>query len=156
MQTLFCEIEAILNDRPITKSSDDPGDLEALAPNHLLLKTKPILPPGLFVKEELYIKHRWRQVQYKADLFRKRWTQEYLPLIQEQRWSKVRSSFIPGDIVLVVDSTAPRGSWLMGRILEIIPDAQGLVATVKLQNKNNILVRPITKICLLQEANKED
>lgn len=87
-----------------------------------------------------------------ADLFRKRWTEEYLPLIQEQRWSKVERSFAPGDIVLVVDSTAPRSSWLMGRILELKPDAKGLVRTVRLQTKCNILEGPITKICLLQEA----
>lgn len=57
------EVEAILNDQSITKMSDDPKALEALKPNHLLLlKTKPIL------KEDLYIEHRWRQVQYMADL----------------------------------------------------------------------------------------
>ncbi|XP_032894456.1 high choriolytic enzyme 2-like [Amblyraja radiata] len=48
LQILICEGEAILNARPITKSSDDPMDLETLPPNHLLLlKAKPILPPGL-------------------------------------------------------------------------------------------------------------
>lgn len=154
LQTVLCEAEAILNDRPITKMSDDSMDLEALTPNHLLLlKTKPILPPGLFAKEDLYSRRRWKQVQYMADLFWKRWTQEYLPLIQErQRWSTVKRSFAPGDIVLVVDSTAPRGSWLMGRILETKADAKGLVRTVRLKTKSNILERPITKICLLQEA----
>lgn len=30
LQTLFCEVEAILNDRPITKVSEDPNDSEAL------------------------------------------------------------------------------------------------------------------------------
>lgn len=45
--TVLCEAEAILNDRPITKLSEDPNDLEALQPNHLLLmKGKPALPPG--------------------------------------------------------------------------------------------------------------
>ena len=154
LQTLMCEVEAILNDRPLTKSSDDPMDLEALTPNHLLLlKTQPILPPGLFAKDDLYIKRRWKQAQYMADLFWKRWIKEYLPLIQErQRWSAKKRSFAPGDIVVVVDPTAPRGSWLMGRILDIMPDARGLVRSVRLKTKSNILERPITKICLLQES----
>ncbi|XP_078272305.1 uncharacterized protein LOC144603048 [Rhinoraja longicauda] len=158
LQTLFCEIEAILNDRPITKCSDDPNDLEALTPNHIpLLKTRPVLPSVLFAKDDLYVRRRWRQVQYMAELFWKRWTREYLPLIQErQRWLRVRRNFIPGDIVLVVDSTAPRGSLLMGRILEIMPDVKGFVPTVRLQTKDNILVRPITKICLLLEGEGED
>ncbi|KAL7834746.1 hypothetical protein SRHO_G00289930 [Serrasalmus rhombeus] len=58
--TVLCEIEAILNSRPITKASDV-DDLEALTPNHLLLlktKTKPLLPPGLFQRDDLYLK-RW-------------------------------------------------------------------------------------------------
>lgn len=37
LQTIFCEVEAILNDRPITEVSDDPNDLEALTPNHILM-----------------------------------------------------------------------------------------------------------------------
>lgn len=42
----------MLNNRPITKLSQDPNDLDALTPNHrLLLKGKPILPPGLFDKK---------------------------------------------------------------------------------------------------------
>ncbi len=53
--TQSCDAEAILNDRPITKLSDDPMDLEALTPNHiLLLKGKPSLSPGLFDVHDLY------------------------------------------------------------------------------------------------------
>lgn len=45
LQTILCEVEAMLNDRPITRMSDD---LEALTPNHILLRTKPVLPSGVF------------------------------------------------------------------------------------------------------------
>ncbi len=83
LQTVMCEVEAILNSRPLTSVSDNPNDLEPLTLNHLLqLKVQPLLPPGLFVNEDLYSRRRWRQVQYIADLFWKRWIQEYLPLLQ--------------------------------------------------------------------------
>ncbi len=152
--TLLCKVEAILNTRPITRLSDDPNDLEALTPNCILLmKGKPMLPPGLFEKRDLYTKRRWKQVQYLADLFWKRWTQEYLPLLQErQRWNQERRNFSPGDVVVVVNSTAPRGSWVLGRILQTFPDKKGLVRSVQLQTKTNIIERPVTKICLLCEA----
>ncbi len=59
--TMFCEAEAMLNDRPITKLSEDPNDLEALTPNHLILmKGKPVLPPGLYDKKDLYARRRWK------------------------------------------------------------------------------------------------
>ena len=35
--TLMCEVESIVNERPITKVSDDPRDCNALTPKHLLL-----------------------------------------------------------------------------------------------------------------------
>lgn len=110
--TVFCETEAILNSWPTTRVSDDSQDLEALTPNHiLLLKTNPFLPPGVFSKSDLYHRRRWRQVQYVAELFWKRWLLEYLPLLQEgQKWSRTRRNFIPDDIVLMADNTAPHSS----------------------------------------------
>ena len=154
LQTLLCEVEAILNVRPLTKLSDDPNDLEPLTPNHiLLLKGKPALPPGLFEKSDLYIKRRWRQVQFLSDLFWRRWVREYLPLFQErQRWFKDKRNFVAGDIVIVADPTAPCGSWLLGKILQTFHDSQGLVRSVKVPTKCNILERPVTKIGRLQEA----
>lgn len=53
LQTIFCE--SILNNLPLSTMSSDPHDLEPLTPNHLLLlKTQPILPPGTFLKSDLY------------------------------------------------------------------------------------------------------
>lgn len=154
LQTALCEVEAIVNSRPITKASMDPNDLEALTPNHLLLqKNLPSLPPGVFQPADVYATRRWRQVQYMSDLFWKRWTKEYLPLMQErQRWTGVKRNLMPGDIVIVVDSAAPRNSWIMGRVLETFPDKRGFVRQVRIKTKTSCLDRPITKVCLLMEA----
>lgn len=154
LQTLLCEVESIINGRPITSVSDDPHDLEPLTPNHLLLmKTQPNLPPGIFNQNDLYTRKRWRQIQYLADLFWRRWTREYLPLLQErQKWTRQKRNFEPGDVVLVVDSSSPRSTWTMGRIIQTLPDSSGTVRRVKLQTKNSTLERSVHKICLLQEA----
>lgn len=116
LHTLLCEVEAIINSRPITRVSNDSNNLEALTPNHLLLmKAKTSLPPGLFERNDIYSRRRWCQVQYLADLFWRRWTKEYLPDLQErQKWSRPRRNLSEDDIVLVVDDSAPRNSWVMG------------------------------------------
>ncbi|CAB4014860.1 Tyrosine kinase receptor Cad96Ca, partial [Paramuricea clavata] len=62
LHTMMCEVEALMNARPITKVSDDPRDLHALTPNHLLLtQSNQPLPPGVFSKTDIYSKRRWRQ-----------------------------------------------------------------------------------------------
>lgn len=153
--TLLCGVEAILNDLPITQLSEDPNELGPLTSNHILLiKENQFHHLDSWKKRDLYIKRRWRQTQHLADLFWKRWTQEYLPLLQErQRRNKEKVSFLPGAIVVVVvDSKEPRGSWILGRILQTFPDRKGLVHSVHLQTKTSIIERPVTKICLLCEA----
>lgn len=154
LHTLMCEAEAILNSRPITKASNDPNDLEALTPNHLLLlKSKPSLPPGLFDSQELYSRRRWKQVQYMADMFWKRWIREYLPQLQERhKWLHPSRNFTIGEIVLIVDDSAPRNSWVTGMVIQADEDKFGLVRQVRIKTKTTTLDRPITKICLLQEA----
>ena len=87
---LMCEVESIVNGGPITKVSDDPRDLNALTPNHLLLlRAGTAIPPGVFSKEDNYSCRRWRQVQYLSNIFWSHWTREYLPSLQQrQKWNK--------------------------------------------------------------------
>ncbi|KAL0146847.1 hypothetical protein M9458_057786, partial [Cirrhinus mrigala] len=158
LKTIMCEVESIINGRPLTSVSDDANDVEPLTPNHLLLlKSQPIMPPGIFCKDDTYARRRWKQVQYLADLFWTRWTREYLPLLQErQKWLKPRRNSMMGDVVLLVDGSSPRNSWVMGKIVETLPDSSGTVRRVKLKTKTSILERPVNKLCLLKEATLEE
>lgn len=151
MGCTHCFVEAILNDRPITKLLEDPNDLEPLTPNHLLLlKGKPSLPPGVLGPDDQYVRRQWRQVQYLSDLFWKRWVQEYLPFLQErQKWNQKRRSLSAGDIVVIMDPSAPCGSWPFARVLEVFPDRHGLVRSVRLQTKSSVIELPVTKLCLV-------
>ena len=79
-RTMLCEVEAIVNSRPLTFPSTDLNDLNPISPSNILtMKTKIILPPpGVFQREDLYARRRWRRVQYLANLFWTRWKKEYL------------------------------------------------------------------------------
>ena len=76
LSTLLCEVEKILNDRPLTPVSDHPDDPETLTPSKLLpLKSNSCLPLDVFTSHDMYSKH-WRQAQCLANSFWKRWMKE--------------------------------------------------------------------------------
>ncbi|XP_033627235.1 uncharacterized protein LOC117290093 [Asterias rubens] len=152
LSTLMCLVESIINGRPITSVSDDVNDMEPLTPNHLLLlRAGVVLPPGIFDKKDLYGRRRWRQVQYMADVFWRRWIREYLPALQErQKWSKPQRNVQVDDMVLVVDNDLPRNKWLLGRVIETYPGKDQLVRAVKVKTKSSTLTRPVQKLCLLE------
>ena len=151
-QTLMIEVESIINGRPLTKSSEDPKDEEPLTPNHLLLLNRePSLPPGIFDRNDLYTRRRWKQVQYLSDLFWKRWTREYLPLLQQRtKWMQPQRNISVDDVVLLLDESTPRNVWPIGRVIEVIPDSQGLVRRATIKTAKGIFHRPIHKLCLLE------
>ncbi len=153
LNTLMCEVEAIVNGRPLTKLSDDPRDLEPLTPNHLLLlRSGSKLPPGVFTKEDCCSTRRWCQVQYLANMFWRQWIREYLPSLQErQKWNKTRRNLEVGNIVLILDEKTPRCSWPLGRVLEVHTNRRdGLVRSVKVKTTSTVLVRPVDKIIFLE------
>ncbi|XP_013419027.1 uncharacterized protein LOC106179805 [Lingula anatina] len=154
LSTLMCTVESIVNSRPLTYVSDDPRDPEPLSPNHLLLlRSGPTLPPGRFQKEDMYSRKRWRHIQYLADLFWKRWVREYLPLLQSrQKWMTVRRDIQIGDVVLIADNNTPRNMWQIATVIKTFPGRDGHVRSAEVQTVNTTLIRPITKLCLLEEV----
>ena len=151
LYTIMCQAESIVNSRPLTAISDDPNDFTALTPNQLLtLRSEPLMPFGVFAKEDNYCRKRWRQVQYIADQFWKRWSREYLPLLhQRTKWLRAMRDFKPGDIVLMIEDT-PRGCWPLARITAVHRGTDGHVRSVTLKTRTSSTVRPISKICLLE------
>ena len=108
LSTLFCEVESIVNGRPLTAVSDDPKDEGPLTSNHLLLlRGGHDLPPGDFHHSYIYGK-RWRHVQFLSDQFWKRWLREYLPILQLcQKWLQPNRNLRNGDVVLIVGENTP-------------------------------------------------
>ena len=106
------------------------------------------------MKEDIFARKKWRQVQILGDHFWKRWLKEYVLALQErQKWQRPRRNAEVGDLVLLVDECLPRGQWRLGRDIRVVPGMDGLVRTVEVRTGTTTsLVRPIQKLRLLEEA----
>lgn len=136
LRTFLYEVMAILNSRPLTTEYlNDPLGPEPLTPNHILTMKSTIIlpPPGQFIKEDLYLRKRWRRVQFLANEYWTRWKKEYLLNLQHrQKWNKDRRNASINDIVILHDDTAPRNQWKLAKVTEVYPGQDGRVRRCKL------------------------
>lgn len=151
LNTLFCEVEYIINGRPITKLSEDVHDPSPLTPNHLLLMREAhTLAPGEFDQKDMY-KRRWKCVQHLANWFWRKWLKFYIPELQKRtKWVAEKRNVMVGDLVMLVEENTPRGLWPLGVVVETVLGQDGLVRQVKVKTKATQLTRPITKVVLLE------
>jgi len=151
LETVFCEVEGMINSRPLTKLSDDVTDMSTLSPNQLLLLNEaPRSFPGNYHKYDVY-KLRWKFIQYLANQFWKRWTKEYLPELQKRvKWENPEENIKIGDVVLLLEENTPRFLWPMAIVIEVKQGRDKLVRSVKVRTKSTILTRPISKLVKIE------
>ena len=153
LQTALCEVENIMNSRPLVPASSDIDDCDPITPNHLLLLRGNYSLPWSVNNEGNVYRRQWRLAQHIAGQFWKRWLREYIPeLNRRQKWFNPKPNLGVGDMVLIVDSSVPRGSWPMAKVKEIKVGRDGLVRSARLLTKTSELVRPITKLVFLEGA----
>ena len=136
LRTLFYEAAAIVNNRPLAVAEvADPSVMKVLCPNNILtMKSHSAAPPpGKFVREDAYLKRRWRIVQQILQEFWLRWRKSYLLCQQpRQKWTTRSPNLKIGDIVSLPDEDI-RGLWRVGRIVDVHADNDGLVRKVKIR-----------------------
>ena len=170
LQTIVVEIEAILNDRPITYTSTDLNDPEPLCPSHLLygrrivtlpypqVNTEDITDPDYTTASAPIIREAFTHQAHIIQHFQGRWKQEYLTALRE--FYKVRGTCAPqtikvGDVVLIHDDL-PRGSWKMAVIKRLIDGHDGYVRAAEVRTKNGQTNRPISKLYPLEISTDEN
>ena len=161
--TLMAEVVAIVNARPISALPSDPDDPRPLSPAMLLtMKTRPAGPsPGQFLQPDLYVRRRWRRVQYLADQFWTRWRREYLQSLQRRpKWTATRRNLRLGDIILLRDDAQRRNNWPLGRVTEAIESEDGRVRKANVEiardGEKKVYLRPIKELILLRPNNGTD
>ena len=91
-------------------------------------------PPGVFIREDIYLRKRWRRVQHLGNVFWERWRKEFLQTLQLRRkkWVKSQRNMLVGEIVVIKDDNASRNMWKLARVEDVFTSEDGLVRKVKL------------------------
>ena len=154
LHTTLVEVEGILNSRPIAPVSAGPNDQEALTPNHILIHRPNLNAPFDAVEDkEINSRKRYRQAQALVNMFWRRWLREYLPsLTQRSKWLEETRNMREGDLVLIVEPNIARGQWQVGRIQNVSCGKDKRVRTAEVKTKQGTYVRPVARLCLLEES----
>jgi len=129
LQTVLCEMEAILNLRPLTMLSDDPNDLSYITPDHFLIgdtmSSFPCRDLGDLNENRLI---RWQRVEQLRQQFWNRWTTEYLNQLQQrQKWKLNKGTQLEiGQIVLVKQQGLAPLHWVIGRVENVQVGKDGI------------------------------
>ena len=157
LSTVLTEVEFLLNGRPLTHVSMDPKDPEPITPNHFIHGGRLLnIPPGVFEKDEITGRKRWRASQAMVNEIWKRWLREYVPdLIERRKWLRPQRNIGVDDLVLIVDQNIPRGHWPLGKVIKVVPGTDDVVRSAIVKTKTGEFTRPVSKLCLL-EVGEED
>lgn len=55
------------------------------------------------------------------------------------------------DIMVIANNTNPRGEWPVGRILNVYPGKDGKIRSAMVNTFTGEYLRPVEKLCLLEE-----
>lgn len=82
LATIFSQVEAILNSRPITPLSNDPNDFGALTPGHFLIGRSLLsIPQHDHSKLPTNRLNQYKALEQASQHFWSRWSREYLSLL---------------------------------------------------------------------------
>jgi hypothetical protein len=119
--TLLCQIEAILNSRPLTPLSDDTSDFMPLTPARFLVGG-PITSypePSFEVTPDSRLS-RWEAIEKQRQIFWSRWSKEYLTVLQQRnKWKDAEPNLHVGQLVILAVENAPPLVWPTARICEL-------------------------------------
>ena len=166
LQTVVVEVEALLNDRPLTHVSPDARDPEPITPAHLLYSKRITrLPHCMIGLDEIDdpdfgdatdLQKRARIQASIVKQFWIRWKREYLTALREthkvtgNNEQKVKI----GDVVLVHDDT-PRMKWKLAVIEGVNKGADGLIRSADIRTATGKTNRPIARLYPLEVAASE-
>ncbi|UYV76394.1 hypothetical protein LAZ67_14000274 [Cordylochernes scorpioides] len=146
LQTALCEIESIINNRPLTYVSEDDNDLKPLTPNEFLQNgPESSFPEFENLKPEM-LHTRYRELgQLKREL-EQRFLKEYLGALIQKSENIDRRQLKVGDVVLIGQENLKRMFRPKGRIVNLIPGKDGIVRVAHVKTSTGTLIRALQRL----------
>ncbi|KAL7293526.1 hypothetical protein TKK_0012969 [Trichogramma kaykai] len=129
-------------------------DSEALMPNHFLIeRSSKMIRFTRFEKAKLCLRKQWQLAQQFADACWSPWLKSYLPtLVPRKKWFSSDIALKTGDLVLILDDSAPKNLWRKGVIIKTFPEPDGEICSAEVKTYTRILVRPTRKLVKFAEV----
>lgn len=155
--TVLCQIEGILNSRPLLPlSASDITDFTYLTPGHFLIG-RPIVSypePDITQIPQNRLKF-WQLVEQIRQMFWKVWSKNYLNILQcRPKWRNDLPNVKVGALVILREPNTPPLYWPMARISKVFPGKDGKVRALEVVTPNKkTYKRSLSGICLLPIEN---
>ncbi|UYV83199.1 hypothetical protein LAZ67_23000163 [Cordylochernes scorpioides] len=149
-RTLLCDVEAVVNNRPLTYVSEDDDELVPLTPNKLISNCgNSNLPEADDVERDSMVT-RYRNMQACRNELRARFTKEYLAMLVHHRKAKKSRRIEVGEIVLIGNDQKKRISWPLGKVEKVLPRADGQVRVARVKTSSGVFLRPVPRLFPLE------
>ncbi|KAL0840696.1 hypothetical protein ABMA28_015888 [Loxostege sticticalis] len=149
--TLFSQIEAILNSRPLCPLSPSPDDFLYLSPGHFLIGRPLNALPSTNLEDLPQNRlQRYAQLEQIRQHFWRRWQREYISELQTRtKWKQDKTRLKVGDLVLLCEDSLPPLCWRTGRVAKLFPGPDGIVRVADVQTTTGCYRRPLVRLCPL-------
>ena len=149
-QTVLCEVESVINSRPLSPVAFLEVEEKPLTPADFLTtdcSSCVPLPPSN--DKDVHHVGRYVQTKFLINKARKRWIKKFMPSIapRSKCLNQKRNAQV-GDLVYIVDEASSNHLGQLAKIIQTLPDSKGLVRSVRVMTKNGELVRLIAKVKL--------
>lgn len=155
LATLFTQIEAILNSRPLSPLSSNCTDPSPLTPGHFLigrpLTSIPTMPVNVTRP------NRYELIEKIRQHFWDRWQREYISELQQRtKWRTPQRELACGDVVVLKEDNLPPLQWRLGRVCRLYPGTDGVNRVADLTTSKGVIRRAVNKMCLLPTDEPQD
>ena len=163
LKDVLMDTENFMNNRPLTYMGEE-AEQQVLTPNTLLKGSTTQYPTEdlekiNYLEEDKLVTKRLAYLQKTRQLLKKRYLNEYVHALRDQR-NKVRPQEIPapGSVVLVTDHLSGNGfkpTWTLAKVLTHVKGKDGVVRGLELKSTSGYTIQRPLELCRNLEIVKQ-